>query len=277
MEETSEHGKLGGHPSCTEEGLKWYQTRSSAIILHETLPVYGEVIYEKVYMLPRPPPKISWKHEWKRELGSEVAQRLEGQFVQQSKGSQSNQLNTSSDLDDRTGQPVFGRDARTAPGGRKTSRFQEIETRSFHEEAAQHDRTGTPVIGCDRNYEPGSGQSMLNEVNIDFRILGLPHSVVKQAQNSRVGELIKKIENHPHKQMIQVVGNVELLELFETDSKTQCKACLSYWNIGILYCTCRESGGQQLRPKPYWKYQERQQSATSSSTLLQWSGSCWSS
>ena len=38
--------------------------------------------------------------------------------------------------------------------------------------------------------------------------------------------------------MIQDVGNVELFELFETDSKTQCKACLSYWSEGIVCCTC---------------------------------------
>ena len=100
---------------------------------------------------------------------------------------------------------------------------------------------------------------MLNEVNIDFRIPGLPHSVVKQAQNSRVRELVKKIENHPHrhalqldlqqnkahnpfstmtKQMIQDVGDEELFELFETDPETQCKERLSYWSEGIVYCTC---------------------------------------
>ena len=100
---------------------------------------------------------------------------------------------------------------------------------------------------------------MLNEVDIDFRIPGLPRSVVKQAQNSRVRESVKKIENHPHrhalqrdlqqkeaykpfstmtKQMIQDVGNVELFELFETDPKTQCTECLSYWTEGIVYCTC---------------------------------------
>ena len=33
-------------------------------------------------------------------------------------------------------------------------------------------------------------------------------------------------------------GHVELFELFETDPKTQCKACLSYWSEGIVYCTC---------------------------------------
>ena len=50
-----------------KKGLKFYQTRSIAIILHETLPAYcipkvvrmetGEVIYEKVCASPRPPPK----------------------------------------------------------------------------------------------------------------------------------------------------------------------------------------------------------------------------
>ena len=44
---------------------------------------------------------------------------------------------------------------------------------------------------------------MLNKLDIDFRILGLPHSVVKQAENSRVRELVKKIENHPHRQSLQ--------------------------------------------------------------------------
>ena len=38
--------------------------------------------------------------------------------------------------------------------------------------------------------------------------------------------------------MIKHMGNVELFELFETDHKTQCKACLSYWSEGIVYCTC---------------------------------------
>ena len=38
--------------------------------------------------------------------------------------------------------------------------------------------------------------------------------------------------------MIQDVGNVELFELFETDPKTQCKECLSYWSEGIVYCIC---------------------------------------
>ena len=78
-----------------KKGLKFYQTRSNAIIIHETLPAYcipkvvrmetGEVMYEKVYASPRPPPKISLKHDWMKELGPKVAQRPDGQVVQQFK------------------------------------------------------------------------------------------------------------------------------------------------------------------------------------------------
>ena len=66
-----------------KKGLKFYQTRSNAIILHETLPAYcipkaikmetGEIIYEKVYASPRPPPKISFEDNWMKELCSKVA------------------------------------------------------------------------------------------------------------------------------------------------------------------------------------------------------------
>ena len=72
-----------------KEGLTFYQTRSNAVILQGTLPAYcipkvvrlktGEVWYEKTYLSPRPPPKISLRHDhdWTRgndELGSTVEQ-----------------------------------------------------------------------------------------------------------------------------------------------------------------------------------------------------------
>ena len=37
-------------------------------------------------MSPRPPPKISLRHDWKRELGSERAQRSEGEIARQPEG-----------------------------------------------------------------------------------------------------------------------------------------------------------------------------------------------
>ena len=65
------------------KGFKLYQTRCNAIILYDTLPVYciskvvvmesGEIIHEKVFVSPRPPPKVSYKDNWMNELDSEVA------------------------------------------------------------------------------------------------------------------------------------------------------------------------------------------------------------
>ena len=49
------------------------------------------------------------------------------------------------------------------------------------------------IVVHDENHEP----MMVNEADMDFRIPGLPHSVVKHAQSTSVRELILKIENHP--------------------------------------------------------------------------------
>ena len=56
--------------------------------------------------------------------------------------------------------------------------------------------------------EPASGQppgsfTQLEEIDNDFRVSGLPHAVVKQAENFRVRELVKKIESHPHREALQ--------------------------------------------------------------------------
>ena len=62
---------------------KFYQTGCNAIILYDTLPAYciskvvvmesGEIIYEKVYVSPRPPPTIPFKDNWMKELDSDIA------------------------------------------------------------------------------------------------------------------------------------------------------------------------------------------------------------
>ena len=89
--------------------------------------------------------------------------------------------------------------------------------------------------------QTGTGRPVLvdqkEEHEIDFRVPGLSHAVVKEAEHLRVQELVKRIENHPHrdslhadlqqnnaynplsknsKAMIRELGNVELFELCET-------------------------------------------------------------
>ena len=129
-----------------------------------------------------------------------------------------------------------------------------------------HDRSGQPDKRSDAVHHEIKMLNIDNELirerieeDMDFKIPGLPHSTVKQLQSASVRELIQKMENHPNrqalqrdlqqsqsfnpfsqesKQMIHEVGNIELCEILDTEPKTQCKVCLSYWDIGIVYCTC---------------------------------------
>ena len=226
--------------------LSFFTKHSQLIVIPKVVRMEtGEVMYEKVYASPRPPPKISLKHDWTKELGSEVARQPEGEVARQTKNSQPTQRNPNQDHD-RTVRPVICLQ-------RGAHRSQEIEIRSSREEAENHDRTGRPAVCTDHE------RSMLNEVDIDFRIPGLSHPVVKQADNYRVRELVKQIENHLHRQplerdlqqnnaynpfsekskkMIKDMGNVQLFELCETIPKTQCNGAPIVWNQGIVYCTC---------------------------------------
>ena len=134
------------------------------------------------------------------------------------------------------------------------------------------ERSGRPVGNHD---DVSHEQTMLNEVHMDFKIPGLPNSIVKHAQSTSVRELIQKIENHPDrhalqqdlrqnqacnpfspesKKMIQEVGNIELCELLETDFKTQCKARLSYRSAGIVCCTCGHLVQETVANRGFTKY-----------------------
>ena len=99
----------------------------------------------------------------------------------------------------------------------------------------------------------------IDEENIDFNIPGVSNSTVKRSHGVNVQNLIQKIENHPQRQALQsdlqqhrqfnpyskesrdvirAAGNTELCELLDVEPKAQCKACLSYWDVGIVYCKC---------------------------------------
>ena len=104
-------------------GLKFYQTRSIAIILAYCIPkvVRMEKSSTKKYTchLFRPP-KISLKHDWKRELGSEHAQRPE--VGQLSRRFQSNQQIPNPSRE-RSGRPVVKDDTRSCARWKKNVPF----------------------------------------------------------------------------------------------------------------------------------------------------------
>ena len=87
------------------------------------------------------------------------------------------------------GNPLL-KQTENVPDGSQTRSCHESIRFNFGDETLR-DRSGQPVANHD---DSSHEQTMLNEVNMDFRIPGLPHSVVKHAQSTSVRELIQKIE-----------------------------------------------------------------------------------
>ena len=58
---------------------------------------------------------------------------------------------------------------------------------------------------------------------MDFRIPGLPHSVVKYTQSTSVRGLIQKIENHPNRYALQ--QDLRQNKSFQSTVKTNDSGC----------------------------------------------------
>ena len=137
-----------------------------------------------------------------KELGSEVAGNAES--------SQPTQPKTTNPID-RTGRLIVLKkqpssssapkiDKRFLFGCGNTNVSVADKNKDADENAEAHQlKTGRPV---------GSEQSVdlftqREAIDIDFRVSGLPHTVVKQAENFRVRELVKKIESHSHREALR--------------------------------------------------------------------------
>ena len=90
----------------------------------------GEVLYEKAHMSPRPPPKISLRHEWTTELGSNVDRQPEGEVTRQPEGEVARQAKffqptqpIPNPIRDRSGQPGITQDVLVVQDERKNVPF----------------------------------------------------------------------------------------------------------------------------------------------------------
>ena len=159
---------------------------------------------------------------------------------------------------------MYGLDSEVAGSSKDTQRIQP-------KPKTQSSRTGRTVCGLESTKrcvlmptkieeedQTRTGRPVkMEEHEIAFRVPGLSHAVVKEAEHLRVQELVKKIESHPHREalqadlqrnniykpfsnnskaMIRDLGNVELFELCETIPKIQCSHSVFF--IGIkAFCT----------------------------------------
>ena len=145
-----------------------------------------------------------------------------------------------------------------------------IKNRLHHEsrepiEEPIHIRINKDEYNKEKKFSPKVTSQTLELTNIQDGNIGLQLQVPRGGTNGigsehfRVRELVKKIENHPHRQdlqadlqqsnackpfseeskvMIRDMGNVELFEICEPIPKAQCSEYFLYWNQGIVCCTC---------------------------------------
>ena len=177
-----------------------------------------------------------------------IEDRTEKLVTQEIVGKSQGELSSS----DRTGEPVKDEEKRVMK---------------------DHDRTGKPVeesshkvqeVGSLEHLDTTSSNAnnfnlAIDDENIDFNISGVPNAMVKRSHGINVHNLIQQIENHPQREALQsdlqqhcafnpfskeskdaimVAGNTEVCEIVDVEPKSQGRACLTYWNVGIVYCTC---------------------------------------
>ena len=173
-------------------------------------------------------------------------------------------------IEDRTGKPVtqeiVGKSQGELSSSNRTGEPVKDEEKRVMKD---HDRTGKPVEGSSHKVqEVGSLEHRddvnkfnlaIDDENIDFNISGVPNAMVKRSHGINVHNLIQQIENHSQREALQsdlqqhcafnpfskeskdaimAAGNTELCEIVDVEPKSQCRACLTHWSAGIVYCTC---------------------------------------
>ena len=209
------------------------------------------------------------------DQGSTIEHRPVAKLVQQSLGEGlqacfSKQTKFLKPIEDRTGQPVtqkiLGKLQRKLSSSDRSGQPDKEEEKRY---LKSHDRTGEPVerrlhkVQEDRYLKNRDDADEFNlamdDENIDFNISGVPNAMVTRSHRVNVHNLIQQIENHPQrhalqddfrqhrafnlfnnesKEAIMAVGNTELCEIVDVEPKSQCRACLTQWSAGIVYCTC---------------------------------------
>ena len=99
---------------------------------------------------------------------------------------------------ERTGRPVNTHDVTCVTDSSQTHSDHESETFNVGAETLRK-RTARSFADHGESHE----SMMVNEADMDFRIPGVPQSVVKQAQSPSVRQLIQKIENHSDRHVLE--------------------------------------------------------------------------
>ena len=245
-----------------KERLKFYQTRSNAIILQGVLPPScivraerlkgGEPLYKRQYSSPRPPPKISLRHDlnWTRgndDLGSTVEHRPVGKLVQQSLGEtvhfgSSKPTQSPKTNEDRSGKPVAQEIVGALQEKPSSSDRPEKLVSKEEQHVLNHDSSGKPereevqhtVQETDHLTSRDNVDNFdlaMDDANADYSVSGIPEETVKRSENFNILQLIRRITRHPQKQAVQ--NDFDQKQSFNAFSAESKKAIKDSGNIEI--------------------------------------------
>ena len=180
-------------------------------------------MYARQYLSPRPPPKISLKHDlnWSKgkDQGSTVEHQPVGKLVQQSLGEtlqsgSSKPTQFPKPIEDRTEQLVtqeigkLQEELNSSDRSGQPDREEEKRVLKNHDRSGQSDREERlHIVQEDCHLKNRDDADKFNlavdDENIDFNISGIPDATVKRSQSISVHDSIQKIESHPQKEAIQ--------------------------------------------------------------------------
>ena len=166
----------------------------------------GEKLYERQYLSPRPPPKISLKHDlnWTKgnDQGSTVEHQPFGKLVQQSLGEalqpgSSKPTQFPKPIEDRTGQPVTQEIVGESQGELSSSdRAGQLVKEEEKRVLKSHDRTGELVEG--RLHKVQEDGHLKNRDDANKFNLAMDESQGELSSPDRTGEHVKGEEKTRH-------------------------------------------------------------------------------
>ena len=190
------------------------------------------------------------KNNWMKELCSEVAGGSEDSQIESEQPSGS----LGQEIDKGV---LFGCESTNVRTGRLVNSCVPVSVERLDQDKDADENVDADQMGTGRLVRSGQSPVLFTQpedIHIDFSVSGLPHAVVKQAENfpcSRTRDEDRESSSSrstssrfaatfsdESKAMIREMGNVELFELCETIPKVQCSECLLYWNQGVICCTC---------------------------------------
>ena len=208
-------------------------------------------MYERQYLSPRPPPKISLRHDlnWNKgqDQGSTVEHRPVGKLVQQSLG-ETVQLGSSKPtqspkpIEDRSAKPVAQEivsvlqeelSSSDRPGKPATEEEQHFRNHQGSRKPDGEEKQHTVQEDCHLKSRDKADKFDLatDDGNIDFNISGIPEEAVKRSENFNILQLIRRITRHPQQEAVQ--NDLDTQQSFNAFSSESKVAIMDAGNIEI--------------------------------------------